>query len=54
MQMATEKPVNMDSLKQIRGVGEFKLAKYGALFIEVIQKIEINKKLYILKIFSIY
>lgn len=38
MQMATEKPVNMDSLKQIRGVGEFKLAKYGALFIEVIQE----------------
>ena len=28
----------MDSLKHIRGVGEFKLAKYGVLFIEVIQK----------------
>lgn len=36
-QMATDKPTDLELLKNIRGVGEFKLQKYGEEFLTVIK-----------------
>lgn len=36
-QMATDKPTNLELMKGIRGVGEFKLQKYGEEFLSVIK-----------------
>lgn len=36
-QMATDKPTDLDLMKDIRGVGEFKLQKYGEKFLTVIK-----------------
>lgn len=36
-QMATDKPTNLELMKNIRGVGEFKLQKYGEEFLTVIK-----------------
>lgn len=36
-QMATDKPTNLELMKGIRGVGEFKLQKYGEEFLTVIK-----------------
>ena len=36
-QMATDKPTDLELMKNIRGVGEFKLQKYGEEFLTVIK-----------------
>lgn len=36
-QMATDKPIDLELMKNIRGVGEFKLQKYGEEFLTVIK-----------------
>lgn len=36
-QMATDKPTDLELMKDIRGVGEFKLQKYGEKFLSVIK-----------------
>lgn len=36
-QMATDKPTDLELMKKIRGVGEFKLQKYGEKFLTVIK-----------------
>ena len=46
-QMATDKPTDLELMKNIRGVGEFKLQKYGEEFFNS------DKELHIVKIFSI-
>lgn len=35
--MATDKPTDLELMKNIRGVGEFKLQKYGEEFLTVIK-----------------
>lgn len=37
IQMATDKPIDLELMKNIRGVGEFKLQKYGEEFLTVIK-----------------
>jgi ATP-dependent DNA helicase RecQ len=36
--MAQRKPVSLDAMQAVHGVGEAKLARYGASFLEVIRQ----------------
>ena len=38
IEMAQKKPISLDDMSHIKGVGEFKLNKYGSEFLNVIKK----------------
>jgi len=38
--MAMRKPVSLDSLARVKGVGEMKLSRYGEIFLDVIRNSE--------------
>ena len=42
--MAAQKPLSLDAMAQIKGVGDFKLNKYGSQFIHVIESYIQNQR----------